>query len=326
MSVKWGIISTARINRLFLTGARQSSDLEILAVASRSQTSADEYAGAESIPRAYGSYDALLADPDIEAVYIPLPNALHIETSIRALEAGKHVLCEKPLSRHPTEVDRAFDVAAVNDRFLMEAFMYRHNPQTHRVRELVQAGAIGRLRMIRASFSFPLTRDGDVRMAAGLDGGGLMDVGCYCVSGARWLAGEPERVSAEQTLGGDGVDVTLAGTLRFADDVIGHFDCGLALANRHDLEVSGDEGSLFVADPWHCRRPGIQLRREGQEDEWIAFEPADSYRLEAENLSSAIRGEAQPLLGRADALGQARAIEALYQAAVSGQTVSLSAV
>jgi D-xylose 1-dehydrogenase (NADP+, D-xylono-1,5-lactone-forming) len=323
MPVKWGIISTARINRLFLTGARQSSDVEILAVASRSQTSAEEYARAESIPRAYDSYDALLADPDIEAVYIPLPNALHVEWSIRALEAGKHVLCEKPLSRHPAQIERAFDVAAAKDRILMEAFMYRHNPQTHRVRELVQAGAVGRLRMIRASFSFPLTREGDVRMASDLEGGGLMDVGSYCVSGARWLAGEPERVSAEQAIGGDGIDVTLAGTLRFPDDVLAHFDCGLALANRHDLEVTGDEGSLFVADPWHCRKPGIQLRRDDAEDEWIAFEPVDSYRLEAENLSAAIRGEAQPLLGRADALGQARAIKALYQAADSGQTVSL---
>jgi xylose dehydrogenase (NAD/NADP) len=324
MSVKWGIISTARINRHFLTGARQSNDVEILAVASRTQTSAEEYARAEGIPRAYGSYDALLADPDVEAVYIPLPNALHVEWSIRALDAGKHVLCEKPLSRHPAEIERAFDVAARQDRLLMEALMYRHNPQTHRVRELVSAGAIGRLRMIRASFSFPLTLDGDVRMATGLDGGGLMDVGCYCVSGARWLAGAPTRVSAEQALGGDGIDVTLAGTLRFPNDVIAHFDCGLALANRHDLEVTGDEGSLFVADPWHCRKPGIQLRRDGEDDEWIGFEPVDSYRLEAENLSAAIRGEAQPLLGRDDALGQARTIEALYQAADSGQTIALS--
>ena len=323
MSVKWGIISTARINRLFLAGARQSSDVEILAVASRTQTSAEEYARAEEIPRAYATYDALLADPDIEAVYIPLPNSLHVGWSIRALEAGKHVLCEKPLSRHPAEIARAFDVAAHQQRLLMEGFMYRHNPQTHRVKELVESGAIGRLRMIRASFSFPLIHEGDVRMELGLDGGGLMDVGCYCVSGARWLAGEPEQVTAQQTLGGAGVDVTLTGTMRFADDVLAHFDCGLALANRHELEVTGDEGSLFVADPWHCRKPGIQLRREGAEDEWIGFEPVDSYRLEAENLSAAIRGEAQPLLGRDDALGQARTIDALYRAADSGQTVTL---
>ncbi len=323
MSVKWGIISTARINRHFLAGARQSSDLEILAVASRTQTSAEEYARAQEIPRAYGTYDALLADPDVEAVYIPLPNSLHVGWSIRALEAGKHVLCEKPLSRHPAEIERAFDVADRQDRLLMEGFMYRHNPQTLRVKELVRSGAIGQLRMIRASFSFPLTHEGDVRMETELDGGGLMDVGCYCVSGVRWLAGEPEQVTAQQTLGGAGVDVTLAGTLRFADDVLAHFDCGFALANRHDLEVTGDEGSLVIADPWHCRKPGIQLRRNGEDDEWIGSPPVDSYQLEAENLSAAIRGEAPPLLGREDALGQARTIEALYRAADTGQTVTL---
>ena len=256
MSVKWGIISTARINRLFLAGARQSSDVEILAVASRTQTSAEEYARAEEIPRAYATYDALLADPDVEAVYIPLPNSLHVGWSIRALEAGKHVLCEKPLSRHPAEIARAFDVAAHQQRLLMEAFMYRHNPQTHRVKELVESGAIGRLRMIRASFSFPLIHEGDVRMELGLDGGGLMDVGCYCVSGARWLAGEPEQVTAQQTLGGAGVDVTLTGTMRFADDVLAHFDCGLALANRHDLEVTGDEGSAVRGRPMALPQTG----------------------------------------------------------------------
>src|SRR5436305_11649442 len=140
MAVKWGIISTARINRLFLAGARQSSELEILAVASRSQTSAEEYAREHDLERAYGSYDALLSDPEIDAVYISLPNSLHVEWSIRALQAGKHVLCEKPLSRRTSDVERAFDVAAGADRLLMEAFMYRHNPQTRRVKALVEEG------------------------------------------------------------------------------------------------------------------------------------------------------------------------------------------
>lgn len=319
-----GLLSTANINRLVIAGARASDDVDVVAVASRDASKAESYAREHGFERSYGSYEALLADQDIDAVYISLPNSMHVDWSIRALEAGKHVLCEKPLSRRPAEIERAFDVAEREQRYLMEAFMYRHNPQTLRLRELVDGGAIGRLRMIRASFSFPLSREGDVRMATGLDGGGLMDVGCYCVSGARSLAGEPTRVSSEQTIGGDGVDITLAGTLRFAEDVIAHFDCGLALANRHDLEVTGGEGSMYVTDPWHCRKPGIQLRREGEEEEWIGFEPVDSYRLEAENLSAAIRGEAEPLLGRADAFGQARTIEALYRAAESGQTVTLA--
>jgi predicted dehydrogenase len=151
-----------------------------------------------------------------------------------------------------------------------------------------------------------------------------MDVGCYCVNGARLLAGDPVRVGAEQELGGEGVDVALAGTLRFPEDVIAHFDCGLALAPRYGLEVVGEQGSMFVADPWHCLQPGIELRRVDAEPERIELEPVDSYRLEAENMSAAIRGQAQLLLGREDALGQARTIEALYRAADRGETVSLS--
>jgi D-xylose 1-dehydrogenase (NADP+, D-xylono-1,5-lactone-forming) len=322
MSVKWGIISTAAINRLFLAGARQASEVEILAVASRERKSAEAYAREHGIERAYGDYEALLADPDVEAVYIPLPNSMHIDWSVRALEAGKHVLCEKPLSRRVADVERAFDVAERNGRLLMEAFMYRHNPQTRRLVELVESGAIGRPSLIRATFSFAAANPEDVRLSKALEGGGLMDVGCYCVSGARLLAGEPERVSAEQVLGGDGVDVVLAGELRFPGDVIATFDCGLALAPRDELEVIGDQGSLFLDDPWHCGTTVIELRRDG-EVERIALEPVDSYRLEAENFSAAIRGREQPLLGREDALGQARTIEALYAAADGGQTVTL---
>jgi xylose dehydrogenase (NAD/NADP) len=322
MPVKWGIMSTARINRLFIAGARQAADVELFAVASRDQQTAERYAAENGFERAHAGYDALLADPDVEAVYIPLPNSLHVEWSVRALEAGKHVLCEKPLSRRASEVARAFDVAEREGRLLMEAFMYRHNPQTRRVTELVGEGAIGRLRMIRGAFSFFAGDPTNVRLSSALDGGALMDVGCYCVSGARLLAGEPERVSAEQALGADGVDVAFAGTMRFAGDVIAHFDAGLALANRDELEVIGESGSLFLDDPWHCRTPVIELRRD-EGTERIELEPIDSYGLEAQNFSAAIRGDAEPLLGRADALGQARAIEALYKAADSGQTVTV---
>ena len=322
-AVKWGIISTARINRLFLAGARDAEGVELLAVASRDKARAEQYAREHGFPRAYDSYDALLADPDLEAVYIPLPNSQHVEWSVRALEAGKHVLCEKPLSRHPHEVDRAFDVADREGRLLMEAFMYRHHPQTRRLIELLNDGAVGRIRMIRAAFGFVAADPENIRLNAALDGGGLMDVGCYCVSGARLIAGEPERVSAEQVLGGGGVDVTFAAAMRHNDEVLSLFDCGLALDSRDLLEVVGDAGSLLLEDPWHCRNPGIALRRDGK-SERIEIERANSYRLEAENMSAAIRGEATPLLGRDDALGQARTIEALYRAADAQQVVSLT--
>jgi xylose dehydrogenase (NAD/NADP) len=323
-AVRWGILSTARINDLFITGARQSTDVEIVAVASRERQRAEAYARERGIERAHGSYEELLADPEVEVLYISLPNSMHVDWSIRALEAGKHVLCEKPLSRRAAEVERAVEVAEREGRLLMEAFMYRHHPQTQRVVELVQQGSVGRLRLVRGAFSFAAHDAANIRLSATLDGGALMDVGCYCVSGARLIAGEPERVSGEQITGGDGVDVVFAGTMRFADGVLGHFDCGLALASRDELELVGEDGSLFLDDPWHCREPVIELRRSGRPTERIEVERIDPYLLEAENMSAAVRGEGAPLLGREDAIGQARAIEALYEAAERGGAVALS--
>jgi predicted dehydrogenase len=322
MPVNWGILSTARINGLFLAGARQSPDVKIVAVASRDAARAESYAREQRIERAHGSYEALLEDTDVEAVYISLPNSMHVEWAVRALEAGKHVLCEKPLSRRTKDVQLAFDTAERHQRLLMEAFMYRHNPQTLRLVDLVRSGAVGRLGVVRAAFSFAARDPANIRLSAELDGGALMDVGCYCVNSLRLIAGEPGRVGAEQVIGGDGVDVVFAATMRCPDDVLAQFDAGLALATRDELEVVGEDGSLFLDDPWHCREPVIELRR-NQGVERIEVPVADSYRLEAENFSAAVRGQATPLLGRADALGQARAIEALYEAAESGQTVAV---
>jgi D-xylose 1-dehydrogenase (NADP+, D-xylono-1,5-lactone-forming) len=315
--VRWGILSTANINRLVIPGAHESPEVDLVAVASRDQERAAEYAREWGIERAYASYEALLADPEIEAVYISLPNTLHCEWSIRALEAGKHVLCEKPLSRHPEDVEAAFDAAGRAGRFLMEAFMYRHNPQTKRLRELVEGGVIGELRLVRSTFSYSLYDADDIRLRTDVEGGALMDVGCYCVSGSRLLAGEPESLYGQARFGPSGTDWVFAGTMRFPGDVLAQFDCGTALTERDELEAVGSEGSLFLDDPWHCKRPVIEVRREG-DVERIELEPVDSYRLQLENLSAAIRGEAEPLLGRADALGQARALEALFASATEG--------
>ena len=313
-TVAWGLLSTARINDRIIEAARESDRAEVLAVASRDAARAEAYAREHGIERSYGSYEALLADPEVEAVYISLPNSLHVEWTLHALEAGKHVLCEKPLSRHPDEVEQAFDRAEANGLMLSEAFMWRHHPQAAKLQELVAGGAIGPLRVVRAAFSFHLADAGDVRLDPALDGGSLMDVGCYCLSAIRLLAGEPERLRGEQVLGPSGVDVSFAAALALPGGRLGHFDCGFVLPARHELEVVGEEASLFVADPFHAHNPGIELRR-ADGSELIAVEPANSYRLELENVSDAIRGEAPLLLGREDALGQARAIEALYRSA-----------
>jgi predicted dehydrogenase len=320
--VRWGILSTADINRKVLPGAQASPKVELAAVASRSQERADAFAGTWQIPRAYGSYEALLEDPEIEAIYIPLPNTLHVEWSVRALQAGKHVLCEKPLSRHPNDVEAAFAAAEEAGRHLSEAFMYRHHPQTTRLTDLVAEGAIGELRLVRAAFSYGLYDTDNIRLRSEVEGGGLMDVGCYCVSGARLLAGEPERVFAEAWDGPTGTDWVLGATMRFPGDVIATFDCGTALVNRDELEAIGSEGSLFLDDPWHCRNPVIELRRDGGVER-IEIEPEDPYRLELENMSDTIRGEAELRLGRDDAVAQARALEAVHTSATTRAPVSL---
>jgi D-xylose 1-dehydrogenase (NADP+, D-xylono-1,5-lactone-forming) len=320
--VKWGILSTADINRKVIPGTHASDKVDLVAVASRDQARAEAYAREWEIPRGYGSYEDLLADPDIEAVYISLPNTMHVEWSIKALEAGKHVLCEKPFTRHPEEADEAFDVAEREGRLLSEAFMYRHNPQTAKLVELIRDGAIGELRLIRSTFSYGLYDRDNIRLRTDVEGGALMDVGCYNVSNSRLLGGELERVWGEAWYGPSGTDWVFAGTLRFPADVIATFDCGTALPERDELEAVGSEGSLFLDDPWHCDLPIIELRREEQV-ELIELEPVDSYRLELENLTDAIRGEGELLLGREDALGQARALEALHRSATTRAAVSL---
>jgi D-xylose 1-dehydrogenase (NADP+, D-xylono-1,5-lactone-forming) len=320
-AVKWGIISTAHINRKLIPGAKASPNVDLVAVASRDGARAESYAREWEIERAYGSYDALLADPEIEAVYISLPNTMHCEWSIRALEAGKHVLCEKPMSRHTDEVEAAFDAAERAGRFLSEAFMYRHNPQTKKARALLDEGAIGELRLVRSAFSYTLYDEKNIRLRTDVEGGALMDVGCYCVSGSRLLGGEPETAYGQAWFGPSGTDWVFGGTLRFPGNAIALFDCGTALPERDELEAIGSEGSLFLDDPWHCNNPVIELRRGGQVER-IEVEREDSYRLELENVSDAIRGEAELLLGRDDAVGQARTLEALHRSATDGEIVS----
>jgi xylose dehydrogenase (NAD/NADP) len=322
--VKWGIISTADINRLVIPPAQASPKVELVGVASRTQERADEYAAKWGIPRGYGSYEALLADPEIEAVYISLPNTMHTQWSVKSVEAGKHVLCEKPFTRHPEEVTEAWDAADRAGKLLSEAFMYRHHPQSKRLRALVEGGAIGELRLIRSVFSYSLYDADNIRLRTDVEGGALMDVGCYCVSGSRLAAGaEPESVYGAAWFGPSGTDWVFTGVLRFPGDVLATFDCGTAMPNRDELEVVGSEGSLFLDDPWHANEPVIELRRRDGSVDRIEVEHANSYQLELENVTDAANGEAELLLGREDAMGQARALAALHTSAESGQPVSL---
>jgi predicted dehydrogenase len=319
--VRWGIVSTADINRLVIPPAHASEKVDLVAVASRDLGRAEEYARKWEIPVAYGSYEELLADDSIEALYISLPNTMHCEWSIKAAEAGKHVLCEKPMSRHPDEVVAAFDAADRAGRLLSEAFMWRHNPQAAQLAALLESGAIGDVRQVRSVFSYSLYDPDNIRLRTDVEGGALMDVGCYCVSGSRFVAGEPEALAGLSWVGETGTDWVFQGMMRFPGNVLAQFYCGTALPNADELEVIGSEGSLFLDDPWHARRPVIELRR-GGEVERIELEVVSSYQLELENVSDAIRGEAELLLGREDAVAQARALEELHSSAMSAHSGS----
>ena len=321
--MRLGLLSTANINRAILAGAAKTDRIDVVAVASRDAQRAETYAAEHGIATAHGSYEALLADPDVEAVYISLPNGMHHEWTMQALAAGKHVLCEKPYTRHPGEAEEAFDAADAAGLVLAEAFMYRHHPQTAAVARLVADGAVGRLCAVKATFTFPLHDLSDVRALPELDGGALMDVGCYCVSGIRLLAGEPEHVRGEQVTGTTGIDMAFHGTLRCADDVVGQFEASFRSPQRQSLEAVGETGVLVVEAPWRLDWGGsVTLRRDG-ETEVVEVEGADSYTRELENLADAIAGGAPALLGRADAVGQARVIDALYRSAASGTRIAV---
>jgi predicted dehydrogenase len=322
--LRLGILSTARIAGLLLRGASEAQGVEVVAVGSRDRARAEAFAAEHGIPRAHDSYEALLADPDVDAIYNPLPNALHVPWSVRALEAGKHVLCEKPLARDPAQVDAAFDAAEQAGRVLMEAFMWRFHPATEQLTALVADGAVGNLRLVRASFGFDIVgRDENVRWSGELEGGALMDVGCYCVSALRLLCGEPERVSGEAVEGASGVDARFAGVLRFAGDVLGIFDCGMDVTPLYGIEVVGDRGLLRSSDPWHGNAPSLVLHPAEGAHEPITTVPVDPYCIELERFAAATRDAGEAPLGRDDALGQARTIAALYRAAEEGRAVTL---
>jgi predicted dehydrogenase len=330
--LNWGLLSTARINRALIPALNASKRTRLLAVASRSQSSADAYAREWKIPHAHGSYEALLADPEIDVIYNPLPNHLHAEWTIKALRAGKHVLCEKPLALTLDEADAMSAAARETGKVLAEAFMYRHHPQTLRAKEIVESGALGKLQLIKGSFTFMLTREGDYRLQKEMGGGSIWDVGCYPIGYARMLVGaEPLEVFGWQVLGDalslskgpDGADMTFVGQMRFAEDVHAQFDCGFQSPFHSYIEIVGSEGSLVVPKPF---KPGrgerILLTREDK-TETIRIPGQDLYIGEVEDLTDAILLGRPPRISLADSRGNIAAILALLESARSGKPVTL---
>lgn len=323
--IRWGILSTANIGRKRVVPAMQLCKHGVVAaVASRNVEAAREYANELKIPKAYGSYEALLADPDIDAIYNPLPNSMHAEWSIKCAEAGKPTLCEKPLASDAAEAQTMVDAFAARGVPFAEAFMYRFHPQTGLVKQLLDDGAIGELVMVNAAFSFRIREEDNIRLSKALAGGALMDVGCYCVNVTRLMAGaEPISVKAMQRTGVvSGVDEVLTGVMAFESGVLAHFGCSLRANFTHTYQLRGTTGKIlveegFVVPPDHpstvrvteTNAAGAETTRE------IRVAPANSYTLMADDFAQALIDGRAPRWKPQDGVENMRVIDQLYASA-----------
>ena len=337
MTVRWGMLSTAAIGRVVAGAIRGSTEAEFVAVAGRDPDRAAAYARELGVPRSVGSYEALLADDGVDAVYIPLPIALHSEWTIRALQAGKHALCEKPFAMTAADAAACFDAADTAGKLCIEGLMWRHHPQTLLAHKLLADGAIGRLAYVRGALTVDVA-PGDIRRTGRLGGGALLDLGCYCISAIRLFGGQPLRVAAEQVVdtaeGADSADLRMAATLALPGDALAQFDVALDFPRRDELELIGTSGKITIPDPWLCRYGFIDLERGGTAERLpadpsgeyqLSLDPDNAYRIEFAAASRAIATGAKPTFGRADAVDQAAAIEAVRQAAATGTRVNLPA-
>jgi D-xylose 1-dehydrogenase (NADP+, D-xylono-1,5-lactone-forming) len=315
--LRWGLLGTARINRLIIPAIRASRRSCVTTVASRDAARGTAYAAEWEIARVR-TYEGLLADPDVDVVYVPLPNSLHAPWTVRACEAGKHVLCEKPLAITTPEIDAIAAAARRHGRVVAEGFMYRHHAQTARMLELVVGGAIGALRTMVSAFTFTLTRNPDVRLDPALGGGSLWDVGCYPVSLAQLVTGaEPVEVSAIQQVGASGVDEYFAAAMRYASGVTAQFHCGFRSAYQSFARFVGTEGVLHVERPFRPEGQPMVLSRGGASEE-VSVEGAAIFVDEIADMEDAVLGLKPPRISLAESRMHVATIEALYRAAREG--------
>jgi predicted dehydrogenase len=334
-SVKWGVLGNANIARVCVIPAIQKSRNGIVhGLATRSPEQAAQLVTEHGIERVYASYDALLSDPQIEAVYIPLPNHLHHIWTLRALEAGKHVLCEKPLACNAREAEEMAQAAEDSGLLLMEAFMYRFHPRTIRIKEMVENGVIGAPRLVRSAFCYHigeglLTSCDVARLRPEMGGGALLDVGCYGVSLARWLLNaEPNQLQAQAVYHRSGVDVHFVGTLRFANDALATVEASFISALQQTYTVVGSEGAIELPHdafiPWHKDAVFTQRGTDDEVGQVHSTPGADEYQLMVEHFCDAVSGEAQLDLPPEESVGNMRVLDGLAEAARSGKTVVLN--
>jgi D-xylose 1-dehydrogenase (NADP+, D-xylono-1,5-lactone-forming) len=333
--LRWGLLSTANINQPVIQALRASSRNTLVAIASRDVEKANAYAAEHQIEKAFGSYEAMLASPDVDVVYISLPNSLHAEWAIKALNAGKHVLCEKPLANTVEDVDAMFAAAKANHKVLAEAFMYRHHPQTLAVKDLIASGAIGEIKLIRGAFSFPIGDEADIRLNPNLGGGSIWDVGCYPISYARTLIGaEPTEVYGAAMLGKSGVDDTFAGLMRWQDvvsgrdsrrDIIAQFDSSLRAPFRTHMEIVGSNGIITIPQPF---KPGaraeIMIGESFDKFETVIIEgPEHLYLGEIEDMADAVLEGKAPRITHEDSRNNVKTIQALLRSATAHLRIAL---
>ncbi len=317
--VRWGILSTASIGeKRVIPAIRKSSNGIVAAVASRTPEQAQAFAAPLQIPVAYGTYEDLIAAPDIDAIYIPVPNSEHAKWSIRCAEAGKPTLCEKPLASDADEAARMVAAFAERGILFAEAFMYRFHPQHQRVKALMAMGAIGDPHVINATFSFPVASEDNIRLRKDLAGGALMDVGCYCVNVMRFLTGEePEKAAACARFGQrSGVDEVIAGVLRFPSGIVGHFDASLRSQRTHRYEVRGSEGRLEVPEAFVNYNADTVIRHwRGESYQEYVIPDADHYQLMVEDFADALLNGRPPAFPPTDAIANMRVLDRLIASA-----------
>ncbi|MFO1396583.1 MAG: Gfo/Idh/MocA family oxidoreductase [Burkholderiales bacterium] len=330
--VRLGILGAAKIARLFVETVRPSPKIEIVAVAARDPARAHAFAEDLRIPCVHASYDALLADDGIDAVYVPLPNNLHAAWAIRAADAGKHVLCEKPLAASADEARAIFAAARRNGVAVVEAYPYRAQPQTRKVREIVAAGTLGEVRLVQASFGFPLADMANIRMSPDLAGGAIMDAGSYPVSFVRLVTGaRPVRVHALARWSPSGVDLTTLGTLEFASGALAQISCTFATARHRHAFIAGDAGSLatnYYNDTGAQFPPTIDLRHGTGWDarrEIVETPATAGFLAEAESFHDLLREGPSAWTGATpeESLDIALTLDALRESARSGAIVEI---
>ncbi|HEX8599766.1 MAG TPA: Gfo/Idh/MocA family oxidoreductase [Chloroflexia bacterium] len=328
--VHWGVLGTARIADTVIPGLLKAGNSELVAVASRDTAKAREWAQARSLQHYFSSYDEMLASDLIDAVYIPLPNALHVEWSIRAAEHGKHVLCEKPIATNASHVEELIAAQRRNGVKLMEAFMYRFHPQTERIRQLIAGRAIGEIKIVRATFDFLLSRPNDVRLSKELGGGALLDVGCYCVNIASLVVGmTPRTVTASAVWSEEGVDTSLVGTLEFSNGVLGVIDCSFQVGTsmQQKLEVSGMGGLIRVAQPFRMSEEDTTIivdkaDKEGTVEQ-VSVPGGNEYQFMVEHFADAVLSDTDLSYTLEDSLANMRVLDALIHSARTGQRVTV---